>query len=341
MSIQTTIQRGNTRLWAHLPALARHIRRPRGLSAPSVAALSRVYLDRCGAALKLSTCSTYEGIVERYILPEFGPVPVTELTAERINGFLRDKVFPTCGEGIAPSTAKSIVTVLRGILRCAEERGWAAASCGSILRPAGAGAEARVLSEGEQRRLKEYCLAELDEVKLGVLLCLYTGLRVGEVCALKWGDVSRRAGTITVRRTVQRIKNPEYSPGSGQSKTRVIFDAPKSKCANRCIPIPSRLAGPLERFRRDADCFLLTGQAEVWLEPRAMQHAFRRILEDAGIGHINFHALRHTFATNCVNRGFDAKALSRILGHSDVGITLNTYVHPSVSVLRSYMDRLD
>ena len=312
----------------------------KSVTVPTVEEMAWEYLEFCRSSVKLSTCSTYETIIAKHIVPAFGSVPITELKVETINSLLREKTFPQSGVPLAASTARGIVTAMRGILQYAGNAGWQVANFEYIHRPACSVGETRILSTSEQQCLKDCCCSDMDQVKLGVLICLFTGLRIGEICAMKWGDISLEADTITVKRTVQRIKNPEYAGERGEKKTKVIFDAPKSKCANRCIPIPSCLRSHMKRFQAGNDIFLLTGKASTWMEPRTLQNHFDKLLSDAKIRHINFHALRHTFATNCVEQGFDIKALSKILGHSDVSITLNTYVHPSVSVMRSYMDRL-
>ena len=312
-----------------------------GFSQPTVSDAAERYLSRCRTKVKPSTCSTYETTVTKHILPAFGSTPLADLTEEAISDFLREKCYPPQGEPLAPATVRSIVTTFRGILTCAAGEGWQTVSPSCVHRPAQSAEEARTLTPEEEGRLKDHCRANMDRTCLGILLCLFTGLRIGEICAMKWGDLSLDGEVLTVRRTIQRIRNPAYTGQPGEKKTIVIFDAPKSKCANRCIPIPARLLPYLKQYQGPEDAFLLTGTASAWMEPRTLQNCFKKILAEAGISPINFHALRHTFATNCIEQGFDVKALSRILGHSDVSVTLNTYVHPSVSTMRAYMNRLE
>ena len=127
----------------------------------------------------------------------------------------------------------------------------------------------------------------------------------------------------------------EPRPADG---TALVLDTPKSRSSARAIPVPARLRPVLEAARCGAGCYVLTGQ-ETPMEPRRFQRRFKSALREAGVADINFHALRHTFATNCVNLGCDAATLARILGHSDVAITLNTYVHPSFEAMRAIVDR--
>ena len=199
----------------------------------------------------------------------------------------------------------------------------------------------RVLSTDEQAALEKFLCADMDESKLGIYLCLYTGLRVGEICSLLWGDISLGERVLTVKRTIQRLQTFDtLTP----TKTKVITSNPKSSFSMRTIPLPECLSSKLQRFRPDTHCddaYLLTGQTERWVEPRTMQNRFKTYLSECGIKDANFHALRHTFATRCVALGFEIKSLSQILGHSDVNITLNRYVHPSIDAKRSNMDKLE
>ena len=193
--------------------------------------------------------------------------------------------------------------------------------------------EMRVLSTEEQQHLVEILMTDMDIYKLGVLVALYTGLRIGELCALKWEDVD--ANSIHVRRTAQRLKNKN---GSG---TELVLGSPKTKTSNRVIPIPSFLQESIEAFRKIApNVYFLSCKKIDILEPRIMQYKFKQYLQVAGIENATFHTLRHTFATRCVECGFEIKSLSEILGHASVHITLNRYVHSSFSLKQANMELL-
>lgn len=329
--------RQRTQRTSPLPPAGRPGRRagpaPRGLT---VGRAAEEWLASRAGTNKRSTLAVYRSVVERHIRPGLGDVPVGRLTAERLSAFLDQKLR---GEGLAPSTVCGIVTVLRAVLKQARLRGEPFDAWEALARPRKRPRETPTLSAAHQRRLEGYLWAEPDPERLGVLLCLYTGLRVGELCALKWGDISPE-GVITVRRSVQRVRSPG-GDGEGGPRTVLHFDAPKSDASRRSIPAPSVLARALEAHRRPPECFFLTGDQTAFLEPRAMQRFFRACLEKAGVPPVNFHALRHTFATNCVQLGFDPKTLSRILGHSTVTLTLDTYVHPSLAAMRGLMERLN
>lgn len=315
-----------------------NLQRRRKILGPTVEKIAEEYIIYCCAASKRSTGSTYATVLKCHILPVFGKRPIESIQWEEISDFLYTKACPESGEGLSGSTLRLISCVLRALFRYAENRGCSVAAWENIRPPALNSSEIHVLSQSEQECLRNYLCYRPDGIKLGVLLCMYTGLRIGEICALKWEDVNFKSATLSVQRTVLRIKNLDWH--EGETRTKVIFDAPKSRSGLRCIPLPKFLLDILRPLRRDNDCFLLTGLPGSFMEPRTLQNHYRRILQDAGVEYVNFHALRHTFATNCVNLGFDVKSLSEILGHSSVNVTLNTYVHPSISVMRSYMELL-
>lgn len=188
--------------------------------------------------------------------------------------------------------------------------------------------EMRVLSCNEQAILEQYLLCDLDLYKLGIILTLYSGLRIGELCALQWEDI--RDNRIYVNKSYRRIK-------SGSS-TVLEVTSPKTVASVREIPLPSSLQHIVEPCRSVGS--VLKTRAGKQVEPRLMQAKFHKYLLESGIEKANFHALRHTFATRCIEAGFDIKTLSEILGHTDVKITLNRYVHSSYELKRINMEKL-
>ena len=154
------------------------------------------------------------------------------------------------------------------------------------------------------------------------------------MCALQWKDIDLTNRTITVRKTVQRIKN--YG---GKTKTKLVITEPKSASSVRVIPIPEFLVVMLERFKDSSDKYILSGRYRP-IEPRTVQYRFASVLKKANLPSVHYHSLRHAFASNCVALGFDVKTLSEILGHSSVEITLNRYVHSSLDRKRACMDMI-
>ena len=237
---------------------------------------------------------------------------------------------------LSPKTVSSIMCVLKNIFDYAAHvkqyvtvdlRGI------SIKQPQ---RQLRVLSLSEQHTLSAYLCENLNLYNLGILICLYTGLRVGEICALRWEDVNFEEKAIYVHQTMQRLQCTE----SDKNKTQILISNPKSNSSVRRIPIPDELFNFIDQYRFPDNAYFLTGTSKQYVEPRNMQNKFKKVLKDCGIENANFHALRHTFATRCVELGFDIKSLSEILGHSSVSITLNRYVHPSMELKLQNMNKL-
>ena len=297
--------------------------------------VSKSWLEKTRLYLKKSSYSTYDTIVSTHLQPHFGNMAISEITTEQVSTFLADL---SRLKELAPSTVRGIASVLRSVMKHAETEGYEIKTKGCVVRRKEPPHKARILSDPEWKQLEISLTNDPDTMKLGMLICMYTGLRLGEICALKWEDISLDEGILTVNRTIQRIKNTVQQ---AEHKTVIIIDSPKSQSSIRAIPLPSLLLGMMKKFETANNCFVLTGDSTAYVEPRTLQNHFKQILHQSGIEDINFHAIRHTFATKCVNLGFDIKALSDILGHSDVSVTLNTYVHPSLNVMKSYMERFN
>ena len=164
---------------------------------------------------------------------------------------------------------------------------------------------------------------------------LFTGVRIGELCGLKWGEIDFKNGYAHIRRTVERIADLN----SPYRKTKVIISKPKTENAERIIPLPSCLMEYIHPFRNGDDKYILSGKHEP-TELRAYYAKYKQFLIQSDIGNYTFHELRHTFATQCVDMGFDVKPLSEILGHSNVTTTMNLYVHPTLQMKKRQMDML-
>jgi integrase len=189
----------------------------------------------------------------------------------------------------------------------------------------------------EQNRLLDHAKAGLDHKKLGVMIALYTGIRLGELCAMQWSDINFSEGILSITKTLQRIK--DTGPNS-TAKTKMVIDAPKSRKSIRDIPLPEYLLCLLKQWEKGqpGTNYVLSGK-EKYVDPRVYHDDFRNYLKQAEVKGYTIHSLRHTFATNAVERGFDVKNLSEILGHSSVRFTLEQYVHGSMDTKRASMER--
>ncbi len=275
---------------------------------------------------KHSTFVKYRNIYEVYIQPAFADVFLHELSPELINS-----VFPDSGEKSA-SILRSISCVTNQILKYAAARYQVSFLAASCEKPANAHRPVEVLGRSDQVKLLRYLYDTLDVYKAGIIVCLSTGLRLGEICALKWEDIDFENRLLRVNRTVQRI-----SVQNQEKKTALLESDPKSCFSKREIPLTDNLIRLLLPYRAEDGYFLCSHKP---MEPRTYQNKFAEYLMITGIKKTNFHILRHTFATSCIDSGTDVKSLSEILGHSDVRITLNRYVHPTTETKRQHLDAL-
>lgn len=196
--------------------------------------------------------------------------------------------------------------------------------------------EPTVIPKDKLELLEEALLNSDENICLGILLALHTGIRNGELCGLRWEDFNFRSSTVQIRRTVERIT--DLAPLS-KSKTKVIISEPKTDTSRRDIPLPRALCRYLKEHCKEGGNYLLTGTDKP-SEPHTLYIRYERFLKRNGFGQYTFHALRHTFATRGIESGFDTKSLSEILGHSDVTTTLRCYVHPSMEQKRKQMENM-
>ena len=290
--------------------------------------------------VKESTYVRYKQLIDRHIIPPLGKYVVGKISTQLIEKFVEEKIKSGRLDGkggLSPKTVTDIITIVKSSMEYASYNGFPVACNLSKLSVKKKEKEMRVLSAQEQKQLTSTLLEETDLCKLGVLLSLYTGIRIGELCALRWENLNPNDKTLRVRETMQRIQSSEPSE---RSKTKIVITEPKSKCSIRDIPLPDFLLQIIRQFQGTPKAFILTGERNRYIEPRTMQNRFQRYVRESGIKEANYHALRLTFATRCVEVGFEIKSLSEILGHANVNITLNRYVHSSFDLKTQNMNKL-
>lgn len=296
-----------------------------------------VWMEERKGRWKESTFATYRSIAEKHILPELGTVPVAALDGEDYREYFEKHRGQEGGKRLSEGYLHQIHILFGQMFRVLEEKYHCrmqelpfctAGNQGTSL------ASSRAPEESSIRKLEAYLKKEAeqgDAACLGILLSGCSGIRIGELCALQWKDFQLEKGTLTVRKTMQRIRTFETVWAGGKKITRtgtkVVVAGPKSRSSNREIPLPEYLLKLLEKRKGEKEGYVMPGKKKEYTEPRTLQYRFQRILKELGIPAFNFHMLRHIFATNCIMQGFDMKTLSEILGHSNVGTTMRIYVH--------------
>ena len=285
--------------------------------------------------VKESTYVKYNTVIQNHIKPKLGGCLVQALSSLIVEQFSYELLYE---EELSPKTVKDILVVLNSVLKYTAKQFPQGFPKIEIVYPKDIKKEMRVLTRTEQTVFAQYLLEDIDECKFGVLLALLTGMRIGEICALKWENVCLKDRIIKVSSTMQRLH--DFSEDS-KTKTRVVISNPKSDTSARLIPLTDyALKLCKAQVTNEKNAFVLTGSKDSYIEPRTMQYKLKRYTSDCGLAGVHFHTLRHTFATRCVEVDFELKSLSEILGHSSPKITLERYVHSSMELKRDNMNKL-
>lgn len=269
------------------------------------------------SGIKETTRKLYKRHINNHIIPALGKVQLKRLNFDLIQKFVNS----LC---LASSTVKLIYSVLESSLKCAEEKGFITNVWSKVKLPTKIKSEVTILTPAEQRILEDTLSHKND---IGILICLYTGLRIGELCALKWQDIDFVNALIHVNGTQSRI--------DGELK----ITSPKSKASKRTIPIPDCLLQNLKNHKNNSEFILSNGTKAV--DVRTYRRRFKALLKEAGLPDIKFHAIRHTFASRALEVGMDYKTLSEILGHASVSITMDLYVHALDEHKKNQMNKLN
>ncbi len=285
--------------------------------------------------VKESTYVKYCGVLEKHIKPRLGGCLVQSLSSVIVEQFSYELLYE---EELAPKTVKDILTMLHSVIKYTAKQFSEPMPMIEIVYPKDPKKEMRVLTRDEQTRFVQYLLEDMDECKFGVLLTLLTGMRIGEVCALRWENVSLKEKTVKITSTMQRLRNFD---DNRTSRTKIVISNPKSDTSARLIPLTDYAVKLCKtQWCSNPTAFVLTGKTGRYIEPRTMQYRLEKYTGECGLEGVHFHTLRHTFATRCVEVDFEIKSLSEILGHSSPRITLERYVHSSMELKRDNMNKL-
>lgn len=297
-------------------------------------------------SVKPSTAATFYDLIFRHIIPDLGEYHLSELNLFLLQSFFNQKYengrLDRKG-GLSYQTISSIHTVLNSALQYAQSNGILARNCCVDVRlPKREWKKVRVFTRNEQKKIENAALQSKNPNSIGIILCLYTGIRIGELCALHIEDVDTSNRMLHVQRTLERIKCLEENG----PRTMLYEGRPKSHSSIRDIPLPGFLVESLcnyiNQYRNNAvmDAPFISGKNGNAIEPRVYQKYFQTILNKAKVENANFHCLRHTFATRALEAGVDPKTLSELLGHSNASITMNIYAHSLYEHKFEAMERL-
>ena len=291
--------------------------------------IAEEWLEYKKISIKESTYCNYLFIIEKYLNPKFKGKYIDKI--QNYNYYIQELL-----KELSPKTVRDIINVLKSILKYYEDEYNSILQVKRINLPKLEKTRLKILNKQEKLKLEKYCIEKNNLKTLGIIVCLNTGMRVGEICSLKWKNIDLDDRKIYIDKTLQRVYN------KNKKNTNLIIDRPKTECSIRSIPINQKLYAilrPLRKKYKDEDYFL-SGKSKEIVEPRNYQYTFKSILKECKIKPYKFHILRHTFATNCIEVGMDAKSLSEILGHSDVNVTLGIYVHSSDKIKKKYLEKL-
>lgn len=290
--------------------------------------------------LKKATILKYKIVIDSHIIPELGNYDIKNVNEDMINNFLIIKLSNGRLDqkgGLSNSYVKTMGIILTSVFNYAASKEYCQPLKTKICKPSIEKREINILNMELQIMLENKLSRDTSLTALGIMIALNTGLRIGEICALRWEDIDLNAGIIFVRHTIARVQNQNDSI---DALTCLIIDKPKTKSSIREIPITSKLLPILKRAKNENPTTFVVSERETFISPRTFEYRFHRVLHQYKMPSINFHSLRHSFATRCIELDVDVKTLSEILGHANVGITLNTYVHPSLELKRNQLEKL-
>lgn len=302
--------------------------------------ISKFWLKDISTKVSETTYALYFSNIENHILPYFQNSVIADIDRENIQNFINQKLKDGRLDkkgGLSITTVKGLYHNIKEILQYAKMLGYKVQEIGKIHFSQNQYKQFAILNKAQQKCLEQVVKNDSNIQKIGIILCLYTGIRIGEVCALKWEDIQFENAVLHIYKTVYRTK--DFS--ENDRKTKLIVKEPKSKHSIREIPLGSALLEYLKKYRQEDSCFILTGNSEKPLDPRTYQNQFYSYLKKCNIKKMKFHILRHTFATRWIENNCDVKSLSEILGHSNVTITMNTYVHSNFELKQQGMKKLE
>ncbi|MET3538951.1 tyrosine-type recombinase/integrase [Chryseobacterium limigenitum] len=282
--------------------------------------------------VKKSSFSAYVLLLENHLLPKFAEV--SSIEEEEVQQF----VFQKLEQGLSQKSIKDVLIVLKMVMKFGAKYKWIQYTPFDIQYPTVRENQSiEVLTRTHQKKVMNYIQEHFTFRNLGVYICLCSGMRIGEICALTWEDIDTDNGIINIRKTIQRI----YIIEDGKRRTELLLDTPKTKNSIREVPMSRDLLRMLKPFKKIVNplFFVLTNDAKP-TEPRTYRSYYKNLMKQLEIPEIKFHGLRHSFATRCIESKCDYKTVSVLLGHSNISTTLNLYVHPNLEQKKKAIDQM-
>ena len=287
--------------------------------------------------IKLRTYIRYQYMIEKHINPILGEYELEDLSAQVLQDFMLSKLnFGNLktGKELANNTVIGIINLLKQALTQAQALGYVEKEYSKMIKlPPATEKKVTAFEKPEQEKLEKYCINHKKKNYIGIVICLYSGIRLGELLALTWNDIDFDKNYINIAKTVYNIKQDGVNV--------MVVDTPKTKNSNRVIPLPKQLVDILKKIKKTSTSpYIITTYKNGVVGTRAYQRTYEKILQRLEIPYKNFHCLRHTFATRAVEMGMDIKTLSEILGHKNPMITLQRYTHSLMSYKTEMMNKL-
>ena len=283
-------------------------------------------------SVKVRTYERYALIIHKHISTDVGKCEINELTALVLQNFitkLLENGNCKTGKGLSANSVNAIISVLQSSLQTAHLIGVTNEyTAGKIKRPKITERPIECFSMKEQKQIEQAVLNGKKDKLYGILLCLYSGLRIGELIALQWSDIDFVKGILTVSKSCH------------DGKDGLIIDEPKTANSRRLIPLPKQLLPILKGIKKKSDSSFVVSSNGSFVSVRSYQRSFELLLKRLNIPHKGFHSLRHTFATRAIECGMDVKTLSEILGHKNPTVTLNRYAHSLIEHKADMMNKL-
>jgi len=286
---------------------------------------AKEWLEREKLYIKISTYNYYYNIINKYIITYFKLIKINKIDESYINKFINELE----NKDLKKSTIKQIIVIFKSILIFSGHNI-------NFKLPKIDKKSIEILSNNEVKQLQRYIINNINNYTIGILIVLHTGIRIGELCALRWENIDLNSSMVTIKNTVSRIKKFDDS----FNKTTLIVGKAKTDKSIRYIPIDKYLSKYLleykSKYNKDSD-YIITGSNKI-PDTRTVYFNYQKILKICNIKKHTFHALRHTFATRCCQLGLDIKSLSEILGHSNINTTLAIYVHSNMEYKKNFFD---